>query len=103
MMNRKSKGLFTISGFALTAVLAFGQTSENEGSMFCSCPQTVNFDHQLPMSHPINRCATEQSSEVSWSSWISGRSTSYQFHFIDLLELLSRHTHIPKERAPAQS
>lgn len=26
--------------------------------------------------------------EVSWFSWLAGKSASYQFHFIDLLELL---------------
>ncbi|GGW78808.1 hypothetical protein GCM10007391_09300 [Alteromonas halophila] len=25
---------------------------------------------------------------VSWYSWLAGKSVSYQFHFLDLLELL---------------
>jgi hypothetical protein len=28
--------------------------------------------------------------QTSWMSWFSGQSSSAQFHFIDLLELLSR-------------
>jgi hypothetical protein len=28
--------------------------------------------------------------QTSWLSWFSGQSSSAQFHFIDLLELLSR-------------
>ena len=102
-MNRKLKGVFTLGACTLVAVMGFAQMSGSEGSLFCSCPQSVSFDHELPMSHPINRCATKQSTGVSWSSWVSGRSYSYQFHFIDLLELLSSHSESPKEKAPTQS
>ncbi|MDC8832113.1 hypothetical protein [Alteromonas gilva] len=30
--------------------------------------------------------------QVSWVAWLTGRSSSYRFHFLDLLELMSRHT-----------
>lgn len=33
----------------------------------------------------------DEAEQVSWVSWLTGRSTSYRFHFLDLLELLSRH------------
>lgn len=33
----------------------------------------------------------DDAERVSWVSWLTGRSTSYRFHFLDLLELLSRH------------
>lgn len=33
----------------------------------------------------------DDAEQVSWVSWLTGRSTSYRFHFLDLLELLSRH------------
>jgi hypothetical protein len=52
------------------------------------------------MSHPINRCAKEQADVISWSSWVSGNSTSYQMHFIDLLELLSRYAEETDEIKP---
>ena len=94
-MNRKSKSLFTLSGKTLTgivaaAILSFYQVSSDNSNVFCGNLENVVLDQQLPVSHPINRCATEKSQGVSWSSWFSGRSSSYQFHFIDLLELLSR-------------
>ena len=40
-----------------------------------------------------NRVANvlDEAEQVSWVSWLTGRSTSYRFHFLDLLELLSRH------------
>ena len=102
-MKRKLSGLLTLSACAVVTVMGLANMPANEGSQFCSCPQIVSFDNELPMSHPINRCASQQSSGVSWSSWIRGRSPSYQFHFIDLLELLSRHSEAPKEKAPRQS
>ncbi len=87
-MNRKSTRLATIVSSALVAVLVFAQTPDQEGLLFCSCADGVKFNHDLPLSHPVNRCASEQSAEVSWSSWFSGAASSNQFHYLDLLELL---------------
>jgi hypothetical protein len=94
-MNRKSKSLLTLSGMAsisitAVAILSFSRISLDNNSMVCGDLDNVVLNQQLPVSHPVNRCATEQSQGVSWSQWFSGRSSSYQFHFIDLLELLSR-------------
>ena len=33
-------------------------------------------------------CSQNQKETVSWFDWIGGKSASYQFHFLDLLELL---------------
>jgi hypothetical protein len=87
--------LLTLSGMAsisitAVAILSFSQISLDNNSKFCGDLDNVVLNQQLPVSHPVNRCATEQSQGVSWSQWFSGRSSSYQFHFIDLLELLSR-------------
>jgi hypothetical protein len=90
-MSTYIKRLIGFGAFTLVAMLAVGKTSTNNETRFCSCPQTVVFDQGLPMSHPINRCATEQADVISWFSWVKGDSTSYQMHFIDLLELLSRY------------
>ncbi len=95
-MNRKSKSLFSQTGIALTgiaaiALLSFPQISSDDKSVFCGDTENTVIEHELPISHPANRCATaSQSQGVSWSEWFTGRSSSYQFHFIDLLELLSR-------------
>lgn len=90
IMIRKSKSLVSLTGVAFAAVLSLSYASPEEGNLFCSCEANISFDHTLPLSHPVNRCASMQSEGVSWTSWFSGRSSSYQFHFIDLLELLSR-------------
>ncbi|GAB3013250.1 hypothetical protein GCM10027098_04120 [Bowmanella dokdonensis] len=63
----------------------------SEGTLACSCNSGIELDHSLPLSHPLNRCATGQQSEVSWSSWLKGGNELTQFHFLDLLELLSRY------------
>ena len=94
-MYRKSKSLFTLtgitlSGLAAVAILSVSQLSIDDRSIFCAHVKNVVFDQELPVSHPTNKCANEQSRGVSWSAWFSGRSSSYTFHFIDLLELLSR-------------
>jgi hypothetical protein len=95
-MNLRPKSLFTFSGLTLAglatiAILSFFQASSDDRSAFCGDLDNVVLDHELPVSHPANRCATvEQAEGVSWSEWFTGRSSSYQFHFIDLLELLSR-------------
>ncbi len=45
--------------------------------------QTVTQAAALP-----RECSALMMTEVSWLEWASGKSTSYQFHFFDLLELL---------------
>jgi hypothetical protein len=97
-MNRKLKSSIAFSSAILVAALAFGQVQINAGGVFCSCPHNSQFDTQLPMSHPINRCATVQADGVSWTSWFAGGTNSSQFHYLDLLELLSRHTSDTKQK-----
>jgi hypothetical protein len=94
-MNRMSKSLFTLTGVTLTslatvAILSASQVSSGDRNAFCGNSKNVVLDQELPISHPVNRCAGVQSQGISWSQWFTGRSSSYQFHFIDLLELLSR-------------
>ena len=95
-MNRNSNSLFTFIGVALTVLVALvifssPQASSNDENLFCGNVENLVIDHELPLSHPTNKCAAvKQSQGVSWSEWFTGRSSSYQFHFIDLLELLSR-------------
>lgn len=42
----------------------------------------------LADSNAIQQCL--HSSQQSWLSWFQGKSRSTQYHFVDLLELLSR-------------
>ena len=53
-------------------------------------------EHLSPRSESlVLPCANLQ--QTSWLSWFSGQSRSAQFHFIDLLELLSRFQTKPTE------
>ena len=36
----------------------------------------------------LTNCVVPVSETVNWFDWIGGKSSSYQFHFLDLLELL---------------
>lgn len=94
-MNWKSKSLFSLvsAPLAIVASVAYLSLPNNFSSdlnAFCADMGNVAMDENLPVSHPKNKCASQQLHGVSWSSWFTGRSSSYQFHFIDLLELLSR-------------
>lgn len=90
LMNRKSKARLSTVGAISFVVLMTAQMSFVKGDSVCANFDEVDFNTNLPMSHPLNRCASEQKNDVSWTSWFSGRSPSYQFHYLDLLELLSR-------------
>lgn len=92
IMNRTFKGILTTCCSAFVATIAFAQISAVNEDDFCLNSVNVKFNHQLPMNHPVNRCAVQQHSDISWSTWLSGRSKSYQFHYLDLLELLSRNS-----------
>ncbi|MFT2091921.1 hypothetical protein [Paraglaciecola sp. 2405UD69-4] len=94
-MNKKPKFLLypastLLIGAIAVALTSYANTSSYDGRSFADCAENLVFDQSLPISHPVNRCATQKSQGVSWSSWFTGHSSSYQFHFIDLLELLSR-------------
>jgi hypothetical protein len=80
----------SLTGIATVAMLSFSQVSLNSRNVFCGDLKNVVLAQELPVSHPVNKCATDQIQGISWSQWFTGHSSSYQFHFIDLLELLSR-------------
>ena len=91
MISRRNQKMLLLST-ALVAMLSVAGDLEDEGLQFCSCSANVELNATLPMSHPINRCATQQSAGVSWVSWFTGSSATKQFHYLDLLELLTRVT-----------
>jgi hypothetical protein len=63
--------------------------AKNEPQL-ASCSKTILFADNGMQQISI-QC--NQAPQPSWSSWFSGNSRSTQFHFIDLLELLSRFQH----------
>lgn len=62
-------------------------------SLACGCSYATKLDVSLPVSHPKNRCAEDNPArDINWFTWLSGKTRSNQFHYLDLLELLSRHS-----------
>ena len=97
-INRRLSTSIALIGATLVTMVAVSKAPTADSNAFCSCADTVTLDTQLPMSHPINRCANQQVSDVSWSSWFSGQRNSGQFHYLNLLELLSRHSDKTKQK-----
>jgi len=87
-MNRKLKAVFSI-GTVMFGMVFMLNTQLSNTDDFCQNIDVIEFNQNLPISHPINRCASANQKNVSWTSWFSGRS-GYKFHYLDLLELLSR-------------
>ena len=80
---------------ALGTISLTSQSTATASSAACVC-DTANSSYNpgLPASHPSNRCAS-QSQDLSWKSWLSGKSQNNQLHFIDLFELLYGHKSAP--------
>ncbi|MCC2617387.1 hypothetical protein LJ739_14135 [Aestuariibacter halophilus] len=101
-MNRTFKYISSAAcAGVLSAALVF-QVSGLDASARCGCDGSVSYDNRLPASHPANRCALAASEEVSWVSWMSGRASNYQFHYLDLLELLTRSSDDQATPTPSQ-
>ncbi|OJF70217.1 hypothetical protein BK026_16345 [Alteromonas sp. V450] len=73
----------------ITGSFAISSHSESRSSV-CEFQPVAEFNPKLPASHIQNQCARYHDgvTEVSWFSWFAGKSSSFQFHFLDLLELL---------------
>ena len=73
---------------ALVSALMYPQPEVQ--TSVCDFQPASNFNPKLPASHVQNQCARDRDGvvQVSWFSWLSGKSPSFQFHFLDLLELL---------------
>ncbi|MBE1300940.1 MAG: hypothetical protein GJ680_13660 [Alteromonadaceae bacterium] len=90
MISKRNQNMMLLSG-ALVALLSFASVTEHETLAMCGCVSQASIDTSLPLSHPQNRCAINKENGVSWSSWFIG-AKSQQFHYLDLLELLTRNS-----------
>jgi len=80
MKFNKSKGIFLVSSSAIFFASTFSLVAYAQQINEECCP-TV-YKTQISLS----QC---QASNKSWFSWLTGNSRSAQFHYLDLLELLS--------------
>jgi len=81
----------TLSLLALTVAIAVFQWSD-PSAVTASCQQQMIVNEAGIKNLKLTCNDTPQQ---SWLSWIQGQSSSTQFHFIDLLELLNRLTRHP--------
>lgn len=89
------KAAFMATTFvAVTSALALSYDTHHKSSMAqlaCECPPGLTYDASLPSSHPKNQCAQKvHQPQANWMAWFKGSSRSVSFHFLDLLELMSR-------------
>ncbi|MFN6970388.1 MAG: hypothetical protein ACK4NN_05950 [Rheinheimera sp.] len=83
----KTQMLLKTAGLVLTLSAGFYFLPPLQENTIASCVNTVTLTQQGVESYTV-QCALAP--QTSWVSWFSGKSSSAQFHFIDLLELLSR-------------
>ena len=87
----KYRAIASLAVVATMVTFASGMSLSAKQSV-CDFQPSRTFNPALPASHVENQCARVRDGveQVSWFSWLAGQSSSYQFHFIDLLELLHR-------------
>lgn len=83
----KTPMLLKTTVFVLSLSAACYLLPQDQHDVIASCTNTVSIAHNGTESFTV-QCALAP--QTSWLSWFTGQSSSAQFHFIDLLELLSR-------------
>ena len=83
-MRAYKTGMLIASALLLIGIINFTSNSNPQLSLDNNCYQKNNIENA-----PINTCLKVEESS-SWFSWLTGESRSAQFHYLDLLELLTR-------------
>ncbi len=85
-MRAFKTGILIASALLLIGAFSFGSSSEQELSSVGNCHNTQVVSAQNTLTTITCIKAEEES---SWFSWLTGDSRSAQFHYLDLLELLT--------------
>lgn len=83
----KTTTLVKSAALMLCLSVGFYLSQQDQTQTAASCVNTVVVAANGVESFSVH-CALAP--QTSWLSWFRGQSSSVQFHFIDLLELLSR-------------
>ena len=84
MLSRLKTRMLGLSAIAVTSVGAISyDNSQITSSLYKDC--TCNVSHQIS---PTGIQSCKRDAHTSWYAWLSGESSSAQFHYLDLLELL---------------
>lgn len=88
MKVKGTKRMLVASSVALFSATTFSViTAPTTQNTQCSCPS--NYSNQYAYNRAIAQCRLDNASNKSWFAWLKGDSRSAQFHYLDLLELLS--------------
>ncbi len=60
------------------------------GALYVVAPELLSSPHCAALDDITAQQQCMATQQQSWFSWFQGNSRSTQFHFVDLLELLSR-------------
>ncbi|MBQ4799449.1 hypothetical protein J8L73_09970 [Pseudoalteromonas sp. MMG006] len=83
-MRAFKTGILIASALLFIGAISFAPSSEQDLSLVNNCQhQTVSTNSQSVIA-----CAKVEE-DSSWFSWLTGDSRSAQFHYLDLLELLT--------------
>ena len=83
-MRAFKTGILIASALLLIGALSFDSSSEQELSSVGNCHNT----QVVSVQNTLTTCIKVEE-ESSWFSWLTGDSRSAQFHYLDLLELLT--------------
>lgn len=80
MQLKKSKWIYLVSSIAIFSAMSLSFITHGQETSNPCCPTVYKTPKALTQCHASNK---------SWVSWLTGNSRSAQFHYLDLLELLS--------------
>ena len=83
-MRAFKTGILMASALLFVGALNFISSSEQDLTAINNCQQKQTTTTDTAVS-----ACLKIADESSWSSWITGDSRSAQFHYLDLLELLT--------------
>ena len=94
VLNRKGHIMFSkgikhtalAAAFTVFSATSFSWITTTESTNpNCSCPSQMQANNANYL--PVGNCQARAANQ-SWLSWLTGKSRSSQFHYLDLLELL---------------
>ena len=87
-MNRKKKHSAILASVLIAGVATVGWLESRNSQLFAWCSMEQINTNTLQSEQIAVPCSQMTADELSWFGWIKG-SSSTQFHYIDLLELLT--------------
>lgn len=87
MRSRNKYTTVTLSAIVMLFVAA-NTTDSYQAELFGDCNTEPTAEHGENNNAPNSACSDMMAARPSWLSWLKG-SSSGQFHYIDLLELLT--------------